>query len=151
MKRNRTIQLKAFFLLVVFALNTLVGFACAVGLNMGFNAKHQHDLVPANMPHHHDEGVTPHHHQHEEPANAKKSATGDNCCNNDVISFAQLDKLLVHAINTGIEAPVVLVHLHFLYLPYLSPFTQRTRQLEVGRPYVESSRRIRVSIQSFQI
>lgn len=41
MKRTRTIQIKAVFLLVVFALNTMVGFACAVG--MEFISHHHHD------------------------------------------------------------------------------------------------------------
>ncbi|WP_315822709.1 hypothetical protein [Paraflavitalea speifideaquila] len=153
MKRNRAIRLKAFFLLAVFVLNTLVGFACAVGLDMGFNTKHHHhdDPIAANITHRHDEGVTLHHNHHEEADNAKKSATDDNCCNNDVIRFTQLDKLLAHAVNTSIEAPAILVYFHFLYQSYISPFTQRTRQLQVVRPYVESSRGIRVSIQSFQI
>ena len=42
MKINISIQLKAAFLLVVFGLNTLVGFACAVGVDMSFNSSH-HD------------------------------------------------------------------------------------------------------------
>ncbi|WP_216823539.1 hypothetical protein, partial [Niastella vici] len=95
MKTNRTIQLKAIFLLVVFSLNTLVGFACAVGLNMGFNAKHHHDDDPVSLAtatSHHHEGSTTHHHHKEL---AKSKATGDdNCCTENVIQFSQLDKLL---------------------------------------------------------
>lgn len=40
MKKNRSIQLKAAFLLIVFSLNTIVGFACSLGLDMGYNSKH---------------------------------------------------------------------------------------------------------------
>jgi hypothetical protein len=152
MKRNRTIQLKAIFLLAVFALNTLVGFACAVGLNMGFNTKHHHAEDPVSSAitaHHHHEGVI---HHHQEKATKTKNATEDgNCCKNEVIKFSQLDKLLAHAVYAGIEMPVILVHLHFLYQHYLSPFTQSHEQLQVVRPYISSSRGIRVSIQSFQI
>ncbi|SFD49414.1 hypothetical protein SAMN05518672_102169 [Chitinophaga sp. CF118] len=152
MKRNRTIQLKAIFLLAVFALNTLVGVACAVGLNMGFNAKHHHEenAVPSAIASHHHEGLT-HNHHHEEETKAKNETEKDNCCNNDVVQFSQLDKLLAHAVNAGIEVPVIVLHLHFLYQSYLSSFPLTRAQIQVVRPYVSSSRGIRVSIQSFQI
>ena len=39
MKSNISIQLKATFLIIVFGLNTLVGFACAIGVD--FNASRQ--------------------------------------------------------------------------------------------------------------
>lgn len=149
MRRNRTIQIKAIFLLIVFALNTMVGFACAVGLEMEFNTKHHHvdSAVPvATKTHHHDN--TDHHHH---PKEKKNPAEDDNCCNDNVIKFSQLDKLLAHAVNAGIEIPVMLVHLHFLYNTYLSSFTTDYEQIPVARPYISSSRGIRVSIQSFQI
>ena len=43
MKKNISIQVKAAFLLFVFALNTAVGFACSIGMDMGFNATHHKD------------------------------------------------------------------------------------------------------------
>ncbi|SIO50913.1 hypothetical protein [Chitinophaga niabensis] len=129
MKLSRTIQLKAVFLLAVFTLNTMVGFACAVGLDLGFNSKH----------HHHEEGTTLHHHQDNE-----------NCCNDEAVQFSQLDKLLAQVVNTGIETPVVLIH--FLYQPEISLLTQpRTHISPSKKPYVSTARGIRVSIQSFQI
>lgn len=36
MKSTISIKIKAAFLLVVFALNTVVGFACSLGVDMGF-------------------------------------------------------------------------------------------------------------------
>jgi hypothetical protein len=127
MKLSRTIQLKAVFLLAVFTLNTMVGFACAVGLDMGFNSKH----------HHHKDDTITHHHQNNE-----------NCCNDEAIQFSQLDKLLAQAVNIGIETPVILVQ-DFLYHPELSYFTEEEQLSK--KPYVSTSRGIRVSIQSFQI
>ena len=38
MNKTRSIQIKAAFLLVVFAFNIFVGFACGLGIDMGFNA-----------------------------------------------------------------------------------------------------------------
>lgn len=131
MKRSRTIQLKAIFLLAVFTLNTLVGFACAVGLDMGFNSKH----------HHHKEGTVVHHHEDAEQKT--------NCCNDEAILFSQLDKLLAQAVNAGIEAPVALVY--FLYQPDLISFIEKKAPIPTTKPYVPTARGIRVSIQSFQI
>ncbi|WP_216823413.1 hypothetical protein, partial [Niastella vici] len=95
MKQNTTIQLKAIFLLIVFSLNTLVGFACAVGLNMGFNAKHHHHdddpVSTATATSHHHEGTTPHHHDELAKSNATED---DNCCTENATQFSQLDKLL---------------------------------------------------------
>jgi hypothetical protein len=130
MKLSRTIQLKAVFLLAVFTLNTMVGFACAVGLDMGFNSKH----------HHHKDDTITHHHQNNE-----------NCCNDEAIQFSQLDKLLAQAVNIGIETPVILVQ-NFLYHSDLSFLIKEEIPVSPSKkPYVSTSRGIRVSIQSFQI
>jgi len=148
MRTNRVIQLKAIFLLAVFALNTLVGFACAVGLNMGFNTKHHHPENPVAVAHHHHEGAAHHHHA----TKTKHSTEEGNCCNDGVIKFSQSDKLIAQAVNAGAEMPLILVQLHFIYQSsYVSSFTTPREQTQVVRPYVLSARGIRVSIQSFQI
>ena len=63
MKRNRSIQLKAAFLLLVFGLNTVVGFACSLGLDMGFNIPHHKEEASASPIHIHKAGK--HEHQKE--------------------------------------------------------------------------------------
>jgi len=84
MNRKKSIQFKAAFLLIVFSLNTVIGFACAVGLNMGFNSHHHEEsAIEVTENHHHDEADI-HHHQ----ANNDK----DNCCNDGVMKFQQVDK-----------------------------------------------------------
>ncbi len=40
MKRNISIKLKAAFLIIVFGMNTVIGFVCAMGVNMGYNVHH---------------------------------------------------------------------------------------------------------------
>ncbi|WP_081153208.1 HYC_CC_PP family protein [Niastella vici] len=150
MKPNRTIQLKAVFLLIVFSLNTIVGFACAAGLNMGFNKHHHHETGSrSTIAHHHEKG-TPHHHHHEELAKSK-TTDNHNCCTDNATQLSGSDKLLSQTINSGIETPVALIALHFLYSANLSSFIQDTKKIQVVRPYVLNSRGIRVSIQSFQI
>lgn len=124
MKRTRTIQIKAVFLLVVFALNTMVGFACAVGM----------------------EFISHHHHDHHHKASDKHA---DHCCNKNVIQFSQLDKLLAQSVNTGIESPVAVILFPSFYLSYLAPSLKTEKQ--IPRQLFFDPPDIRVSIQSFQI
>ena len=90
MKRNRSIRLKATFLLLVFALNTMVGFACALGLDMGFNSHHEHqeatEIHIAGEKHEHHEAAE----QHEEKNCCDPHKGG--CCNDKVSKIALLDK-----------------------------------------------------------
>jgi ABC-type nickel/cobalt efflux system permease component RcnA len=105
MNKIRTIQLKAVFLLIVFSLNTIIGFACAVGLDMGFNS-HHHEEEVTDMPvhvhadgkkhqhyneasNHHDENIKDHHRTNDK----------DNCCNDHVTKIAQQDKAIAPSIS----------------------------------------------------
>jgi hypothetical protein len=137
MKNGKSIQLKAAFLVIVFSLNTIIGFACAVGMDMGFNSKHHDDdemrevvihIHKDGTKHVHQERPNPvksHHsnkkiakavvhfhsdgkkhvHQeksgkqnldktssHDEKINIKPISGKDNCCNDKVMQFEQLDK-----------------------------------------------------------
>jgi len=142
-KSNSTIQLKAIFLLIVFSLNTVIGFACSVGLDMGFNSKHHH---------HHHNGKSHHHHHDNSQINKSGASETGNCCNEGTTRFFQSDKLLVNTVNAGIEMPVALIALHFLYISsHLSSFNSEIIKIQEVRPFVLNSRGIRVSIQSFQI
>ncbi|MEO6136122.1 MAG: hypothetical protein ABIP35_13280 [Ginsengibacter sp.] len=66
MTRIKSIQLKAGFLLVVFSLNTIIGFACAVGLDMSFNSSHHVEEVTKAIVHVHVDGKK---HVHKNEAN----------------------------------------------------------------------------------
>jgi len=107
MKRNTSIRLKAAFLLLVFALNTVVGFACAVGVDMGFNSSYYHDKateVPVDV---HADGKKHHHDDTNKDHNDKKETSKkDDCCNDNVIKFQNLDKSLNQNAKTAIDAPV---------------------------------------------
>ncbi len=43
MNRSRSIQIKAAFLVLVFSIHTIVGVACALGIDMDFNTTHHQD------------------------------------------------------------------------------------------------------------
>ena len=90
MKNNLSIRLKASFLLLVFALNTMVGFACAMGLNMGFKSQHEHkEAIEIHIPgekHEHHEAAE----KHEEKNCCDEQQKG--CCNDKVTKIALLEK-----------------------------------------------------------
>src|SRR5665647_845759 len=115
MKRNISIQIKALFLLLVFAFNTAVGFACAMGVDMGFNTTHHHDDEKEVSVHVHADGNKHHHdndkassdviktdadyekdHHHgeaeEQYQNKKDGSQKDDCCNDKVVKITQTDK-----------------------------------------------------------
>lgn len=91
---------------MVFAMNTIVGFACAIGVDMRFNSKHHHEdkateavvhVHPDGKRHVHEENKESHSHgksnHHDQANNQKKSGNeNDNCCNDKVTKFEQLDK-----------------------------------------------------------
>jgi len=155
MKFNKPIQLKAVFLLIVFSLNTMIGFACAVRVNLGTHTKHSHTHHHhgngvKNHSHHHDESEA-HHHHHDHKKTSNTAGEDDNCCTGKVSQLSQTDKLPAQTIYSGIPVPVTLAPLHFLYRVFLPAITPEINKIQVARPYTLTSRGIRVSIQSFQI
>ena len=115
MDPSRTMKYKALFLLVTFSLNTVIGFACSLGVDMGFNSDHhsnnrgqQHEHSDAANHHEHD-GNNSHSHQHETKSHhhsdtenntvSFSSQSEDNCCKDFVIGFQSLDKLLANQNN----------------------------------------------------
>src|SRR5437762_1108585 len=98
-------RIKAAFFLSVFSLNTVIGFACSVGLDMGYNSKHhdEKELTEAvihihsdGKKHIHYEKKNTHEHnksnQHNQDKTHNDSNEGkDNCCNDQVLKFEQID------------------------------------------------------------
>lgn len=147
MKIHRSIKLKATFLILIFFLNTVVGFACTIGMDMGFNgahhkddhAQHQHDEAPS---HQHD-GAVPHQYQKTEK---------DNCCKDEVSKLTASDK---EALSTAVfsfqlsfpatlQTPVY-IQSRLSSIPVNIPNTYFARH---GRAPVPD---VRIAIQSFQI
>ena len=101
MKSILTIQIKAAILLIVFSLNTIVGFACAIGIDMGYNTKDHHDNeVTEAAIHVHSDGEK---HDHNEAKNRydadnhKIVDDKDNCCNDTVTKLSQIDKAIAQS------------------------------------------------------
>ena len=148
MNTIKTSQYKAFFLLFVFSLSTIIGFACAAGLDMGFN-KHHHEennfaisSINKEEEHHHQQ--TGHHHGDKIPSEK------GGCCTNSVIEFQKLDK------NTSLSSlvfftPVFVACIYHYNRINITGIEAIASQRPVIRHYYPPPRDIRVSIQSFQI
>ncbi|MFT3909747.1 MAG: hypothetical protein QM737_10010 [Ferruginibacter sp.] len=148
MKTTYSIRIKASFLLLIFALNTVVGFACAVGFDMGYNTNHHSDEEVEI--HIHKDGSKHHHekaHGHEHP----KTSDKDDCCSNSVVKIAQVEKSVPHTIK--LVNPVFFVAFTFTYLNIDMPFHSQARPFNKYyiRGYHPPISDIRIAIQSFQI
>ena len=174
MKRKITIQLKAAFLLLVFGLNTIVGFACSLGLNMSFNASHHKEDLSAPAIHIHANGKKHVHtkattkpaihvhadgkkHQHdseplkhhpEEKETSKNDKKG--CCNDDVLQFQNLDKNLNQNVKTVIDVPAMVAILSIFSGIELFK-TSATSQLSAIRYLFPPPPNIRIVIHRFQV
>ena len=156
MKVNKSIRLEAAILLTVFALNTVIAFACSLGLNMGFNQKHHHnedeEQVFSNHSHHHSHAAEEHH-QHEAGLahhHEKRTTGNDGCCNDKAIKIQQVDKSLSYGSNPVIKAPVFIAFLSaFLGLEISSGSLNIVHKSIIPQFYPPPD--IRIVIQSFQI
>lgn len=165
LKRYTSIQFKAAFLLLVFALNTIVGFACSVGVDMGFNSKHHHEEEATEASVHvHKDGKKHIHqekngshshdtsHQFEEANNFENSKSDEgNCCTGKVKQFQELDKTI--PASQGIVHPIFFTAFVAVYYNItLLPHADIVRDI---KPFVRSYHPpipdIRIAIQSFQI
>lgn len=163
MKGNKSIRLKAAFLLMVFSLNTVVGFACSIGIDMGFNTKHHHDEAttePAvhvhadGKKHVHHKEVSGHHHQHKEVADNDHKSKGekDNCCNDGVMKITQLDKAVPQSVSIALH-PIFFTAFvsSFYYVDILYSSQVNTSIKHFVRSYHPPISDIRIAIQSFLI
>lgn len=154
MKKNISIKFKAAFLLIVFGLNIVVGFACGIGIDMGFNNTHHHDEeatvahVDVNEEKHEHENNSVNHH-HDEKDGEKKENGG--CCNDSVIKLSQTDKSIPQP-NTVIS-PVFLTAFTASYynIDILYPSQVTASVKYFVQSYHPPIPDIRIAIQSFQI
>jgi hypothetical protein len=153
MKRNISIQLKAVLLLIVFSMNTVIGFACAMGVDMGFNT-HHHDEEEATettihvhthgIKHNHYDEVGKHHHN-------SKEDSEKGCCNDGVNKFQNLDKTRAQNANPAINAPVFVALLSRFVGIDIFRQSQVSHQKYIVQFFQPPPPDIRILIQSFQI
>ena len=143
MKRNKPIRLKAAFLLIVFSMNMIIGFACTVGMDMGFNSPHHEESSIASSASMHHHGVNIKNHQ---TKNNK-----DNCCNDEVMQFQKIDKALASSINVINPVSFTSYVASFYNIDILSHSTQISDIKYFVRSHHPPIPDIRIAIRSFQI
>jgi len=139
-------QFKAAFLLIAFSLNTMIGFSCAVGLDMGFNSQHHHEAINTETSGHHSIAD---HHLHKNHQDQHQPGDADNCCHDKVSKIAQLDKLVPDAFSIS-------VNYSFLSAPFFNDMVSLPSFrngaikyfIRIHHPPIPD---IRIAIQSFQI
>ncbi len=177
MKSKLSIQIKAAFLLVVFGLNTVVGLACAVGIDMKFNSGHHHDepteadshTDTKNRGHHdeigksHDEGYGEiHSHEATNQYNYEETiyafdihkdsfSAKEGCCSDEVQKFQNLDKELHQNAKIIIKAPLILLISSALPVTNNWSFLNNAPVKYKPRFFYPPPPDIRLLIQSFQI
>ncbi|AOM78716.1 hypothetical protein [Pedobacter steynii] len=126
MNRNSGIQRKAAFLLIVFLLNTVVGFACSVGMEMG--------------------AVEHHHHS----SKAEKAA--DDCCTDKVQKIERTDKLSPPVVEFSSYQPFyTLIFPNYFLVEASVSALEISRPKHPDRDYHLPISDIRIALQSFQI
>ncbi len=150
MRISRTIQFKAVFLMIVFSLNTVIGFACAVGLDMGFNSHHhgEDESIVAKTSNHHK---LKHHTNEEENTLHKTPNRKDDCCNGSVLKFNQLDKSVPGFVNIVNPIFVTALISAFYNIDFSLYIGKRTSNKYIARSHHPPIPDIRIAIQSFQI
>lgn len=152
MNTKRTIKMNAFFLVVVFCLNTVTGFACSLGLDMGFNSKHHPDVKEV-ISHETDNHSHTSSHSHESDKNHHQEKNSeDNCCNEAVNKFEQLDKSITSSVSFPGHPEFFsdLVNVFYNYNEALISQVTKNKRFFV-RSHHPPIPDIRLAIQSFQI
>lgn len=133
---------------MIFALNFIVGFACSLGVDMGFNTAH-HEEPQAVITHFHSDGSK---HQHKQQKhNQEEKSHKDNCCTNEAAKVAQADKISPSSFQL-INPVFFTSFLSVFYQIDLTDFSQNDiANKYFVRGYHPPIPDIRIAIQSFQI
>ena len=127
-------------------MNTVIGFACSVGLKMGYNNHHHEEQANAASSHHQHQEQSKEHDHSQQPSNSK-----DDCCSNDITSFNLLDKSVTNTVNIDHPVFTSVFVASFNTDWTLSKFFIPKNIRAFARPYHPPFPDIRVAIQSFQI
>lgn len=146
MQSKITIQIKAAFLLVVFSLNSIMGFACSLGIDLGYNRGHHTPIVT-------NEEQTPGHCDFTEPSAESNSAPAEHhdCCKDEVVKFTLSDKSPASSIKLDAPAQFALDVAAMYFLSVWNPQQVSTIHYYVQSDHPPISKDIRVAIQSFLI
>lgn len=124
---------KAIFLLVIFLLNTVVGFGCALGMETG----HHHHPIS--------------HHHKTAPVSGVSFSTENSCCKTLINELATQSKLIPESDKLQVVLPVLWLpdYVYALLIPVTD--LELHQHVDVNRRKRPPNEDIRIAIQSFQI
>lgn len=161
MHPSRVIKLKALFLLVSFSLNSVAGFACSLGIDLGYN-HHHHECEEKHSHKHKGHAESGTHNdedcidEHQEKSQQEQSVNynapeNDNCCSGFVIGYQSTDKEIVQkAFPTFSKIDHVFFQISTVLLEEKLYYSEPVR-IPPKIPDHSPPPDIRVLIQSFQI
>lgn len=134
-------------------MNTLIGLACATGVDMSFNTHHHGEAAAKVAIHVHADGKNYLHHKegskhhHDEKGSSQK----DDCCNDKVLKLSQTDKAVPYS-DIIINPVIFTTFLASYYSINIScPLQVNTANKYYVRGHHPPITDIRIAIQSFQI
>ncbi len=148
MAKSMSRRLKAATLLTTFGLNIVIGFACSLGLDMGYNS-HRKKATAENTP---NAYLAKDHHSSKAKTCCKKGAKEtDDCCSTKVVKILKIDQTIPRA-----YAPIHIISYNVFCLLHLFravPIISRTDAKEIyfARNYHPPIADLRIAIQSFLI
>ena len=149
---NSKNRIGAIFLIIVFSLNTLAGFACSIGFDLRYNSNHhKHDTKILNKLDTQDSHPQHNHTGHSLPK-PKQEKNEDDCCANEVKNFTQLDKSVANSFQFMVPFfnPIIPDFYSKSFPPVQSILGKSNFPL-VRRCCFRDDTEIRIAIQSFQI
>jgi len=148
-------KLRAIALLIVFSLNTVAGFACSVGLDMGYNSNHHKGQKQSQGVAHKHRQLHKHNdiHLQKHICGAKMQAPNSDCCSSLVNSFTKLDKSIPYN-NLLLKAPAFLTNTNIIsfFSDQNEPGPGVNSKFQFVRRWCFPDHTdLRIKIQSFQI
>ncbi|MBB6240464.1 hypothetical protein HDC90_005141 [Pedobacter sp. AK013] len=149
MKIKSSIRVKAVVLLLVFLLNTVVGFACAIGME----TSHEHQHAEKGHHQHKHSGYDHHRLATDFKTDHHSGKSNDkNCCKEEVTKLVKSDKLLTVPSGLNVQSLIIGAVLPVFYqYQFLRAFVHTPSNRCFVRSYHPPISDIRISIQSFQI
>jgi len=139
--------------MIVFSLNTIVGFACSVGIDMGFNSSH-HQEEKAGLTHKGGHQHSKSHHDHNDTPGVHHTSqkSKEDCCKDEVAKFARIDKLAAQSSNFSIQPLIFAAILSsFYHFDVLASYTFIPDNKYFAQSHHPPIPDLRIAIQSFQI
>lgn len=133
---------------MVFSLNTVIGFSCAIGMDMGFHSHHHEEIaIEVSSTHHHSKFYS-----HDEKDLSLNTANdNENCCNDGVMKFQKVDKNIATSFSLNSILFFTSLIPSFYSIDNLSGNNHIYKIKYVFQQHHPPIPDIRIAIQSFQI